>query len=123
MKAIKESLAVSGIDLTAYSEGEMKKVRGVKYERDLNARKACIVHFDCKCFVCGMDFEKVYGELGKGFIEVHHIVPISERGGQYLLNPVNDLRPLCSNCHSMIHRSKKTIDIEELKLIMDRIHG
>ena len=51
-----------------------------------------------------MSFEEVYGEIGKHFIEVHHLIPISERGGDYVVDPVNDLIPICSNCHSMVHR-------------------
>ena len=91
-------------------EGLEYEVRGIRYERDRNARTQCIDYYKsldpenkCRCQVCKMCFEEVYGEIGKDFIEVHHLVPISERGGDYIVNPVRDLVPLCSNCHSMIH--------------------
>ena len=61
-----------------YIEGSTKKVLVNNYERNSEARKKCIDHFGSKCFVCNFDFEKVYGELGKGFIHIHHIIPLSE---------------------------------------------
>ena len=64
-----------------------------------------------------MSFEEVYGEVGRGFIEVHHIVPISERGGDYIVDPIRDLIPLCSNCHAMIHRLG--ITLEKLEVLIN----
>lgn len=104
-----------------FLEGTDAEKRGIRYERDANARKKCIDHYGCKCAVCGMDFEKTYGELGKGFIEVHHIIPISQRGGEYEVNPIKDLVPLCSNCHSMIHRTKgEPLSIENLRSLFKK---
>jgi predicted restriction endonuclease len=112
---------LSDIDETSiFNEGKKYEPNGIRYERDVRARQVCIDHYGCKCFVCGMDFEANYGELGHGFIEIHHIIPISERGGQYVVNPITDLRPLCSNCHSMIHRSKVVLTIEEMKQIINK---
>lgn len=55
------------------------------------------------CTVCDFDFEATYGQLGIGFIEAHHIVPVSElKDGQ--VTRISDLAPLCANCHRMIHR-------------------
>lgn len=103
------------------SEGEEEEIKGIRYERNSVARKKCVGHYGCKCTVCGMDFEKTYGELGKGFIEVHHIIPISQRGSEYEVNPIKDLVPLCSNCHSMIHRTKgEPLSIEELRLLFKK---
>jgi len=111
-------------DLHSFTEGTEKDYSGVKYERDSEARKACIKHYDCKCVVCGIDFEKEYGELGKGFIEVHHIVPISQRGGEYVVDPIKDLRPLCPNCHSMIHRKRDNVlSVEKLKHLFEQKHN
>ena len=98
-----------------YKEGRISYVHAVGYERNQDARKACIAHYGCKCAICGFDFEKVYGEeIGKDFIEVHHIVPIHERKGEYKVDPIRDLRPLCSNCHSMIHRRNPVYAPEEI---------
>ena len=103
-------------------EGREFEVRGIRYERDRNARNQCIDYYKsldhgvCRCQVCKMNFEEVYGEIGKGFIEVHHLVPISERGGDYVVNPVKDLIPLCPNCHAMVHLGlERGISLDELK--------
>lgn len=63
-------------------------------------------HYGYKCAICGFDFESQYGEVGKEFIEVHHIVPISSTAGEHDVDPINDLIPVCSNCHSILHRRR-----------------
>lgn len=98
-----------------YSEGKEYYSHAVGYERNSDARKLCIEHYGYKCAVCGFDFEETYGEAGRGYIEVHHIVPVSMRGGSYLVDPIRDLRPLCSNCHSIIHKGNPVFSIEELR--------
>ena len=85
------------------------------YERNSKARKDCLDYWGTNCFICNFDFESRYGKLGKGFIHVHHVVPISQIGITYKINPVKDLRPVCPNCHAMLHRSKIGVTIEELK--------
>jgi predicted HNH restriction endonuclease len=57
----------------------------------------------CEVPGCGFDFEKAYGELGRGFAEVHHLRPLAHRSGPELTR-LSDLAVVCSNCHSMIHR-------------------
>lgn len=65
---------------------------------------------------CGFDFEAVYGEAGKDFIEVHHIKPLSDVGEDVEVDPEKDLVCVCSNCHRIIHRKKDGIcTIEEVK--------
>lgn len=97
-------------------EGAKKEVFVNSYERSREARKLCIEAHGCKCAACGMDFEKVYGEIGRGFIHVHHIVPISSIGKEYVLDPVKDLIPVCPNCHAMLHRKNPPYKIEELDI-------
>jgi len=68
------------------------------------------------CAVCGIDFAKEYGPEFAGKIEVHHIVPISEIGETYVIDPVKDLVPVCPNCHTALHSKKDGVySIEELK--------
>jgi 5-methylcytosine-specific restriction protein A len=74
-----------------------------RYERDPEARRACIAHYGTSCAACGFSFEIVYGEAGRDFIDVHHTVPVSMLDSNYLLDPVTDLVPLCANCHAMAH--------------------
>lgn len=101
-------------------EGLRKPVFVNVYERSAEARKKCIQHKGCVCAVCGFDFEKVYGELGKGFIHIHHKTPISSIGKNYVINYETDLVPVCPNCHAMLHRGKNgtVLSVEELKEIM-----
>ena len=105
-------------ELSKYIEGKSKKVSINKYERDRKARIICIKHYGCKCVVCGFSFEVVYGGVGKDFIHVHHLVPISTIGEEYHLDPVNDLRPVCPNCHAMLHKSDPPFSIEELSSLI-----
>lgn len=98
-------------------EGQELSVELTKYERNAEARKKCIAHYGAICHVCEMDFGKTWGVLGLGFIHVHHIVPISQQGGEYKTDPVNDLIPLCPNCHAMAHRRNPPLSIAELKKI------
>ena len=91
-----------------------------QYERNPEAREKCIARHGCKCMVCGMDFEKQYGEIGKGFIHVHHIIPISSIGKEYEIDPEKELVPVCPNCHAMLHKGKdgRVLTVEELRVII-----
>ena len=104
-------------DISTLPEGAVMQVTINKYERNRSARERCIAAKGCKCTVCGIDFGQVYGEVGQGFIHVHHIVPLASIGKSYQLNPEKDLVPVCPNCHAMLHRpiNGKTLSIEELR--------
>jgi 5-methylcytosine-specific restriction protein A len=103
-----------------YTEGTPNQVLVTKYERNPYARKTCIDHYGLTCYVCGFDFESKYGDLGKGFIHVHHLKQVAEIGKEYKIDPVKDLRPVCPNCHAMIHKRKEPYTIEELKEKMNK---
>ena len=94
-------------------EGAKHEATVTRYERDRSNRRECIAHYGYVCQVCGLNFEKAYGELGKSFIEVHHLHPVSQ--GERQVNPIEDLIPLCSNCHSMIHRQEDVSDWKGLR--------
>ena len=102
-------------DDEALYEGSLIKVMANKYERNRDARKKCIEIKGAKCAVCGFDFVEMYGEVGKGFIHVHHVVPISSIGKTYKLDIIKDLVPVCPNCHYMLHRKNPPYEIVELK--------
>ena len=103
-------------------EGAVIYYSGKKYERDAFNRKRAIDIHGLSCKVCGFNFFDFYGELGEGFIEVHHIQTLNSlKGKEHIINPTTDLIPLCSNCHRMIHRTwKKAITIDQLKDIVER---
>lgn len=100
-------------------EGGSREITVNAYERDPKARTECLKIHGCVCKVCSFSFEKMYGELGKDYIHVHHIVPLFLRQGQYQVDPKTDLIPVCPNCHAMLHRSNPPITPGELREIYD----
>ncbi|MDE8032399.1 HNH endonuclease [Erysipelothrix rhusiopathiae] len=88
-------------------EGSQKKVFVNKYERNPEARKLCLENYGYTCQMCKLSMDETYGEYGKNFIHVHHRKPISEIGTEYKVNPIDDLIPLCPNCHEIIHRIQR----------------
>lgn len=103
-----------------YREGAVQQVLVNAYERDRAARQACIAHFGSACVVCDLRFEERYGALGTGFIHVHHVIPLSALGANYRLNPIDDLRPVCPNCHAMLHRLRPPLSIDALRAAMQQ---
>lgn len=101
-----------------FREGLPSQVTQTVYERNPYARRACIDKYGHNCKVCNFNFEKAFGELGKDFIHVHHLKPISEIGKEYEVDPVKDLRPVCPNCHAMLHKKHGGITIEFLKSLL-----
>ena len=106
-----------------YREGTVQEVSQNKYERNRDARRRCIEHYGCRCSVCGFDFGEVYGEIGSGFIHVHHLKPLSEIREEYVIDPIADMRPVCPNCHAMIHTGPEILTIESLKALIRRNGG
>ena len=99
-------------------EGAKKTVIVNAYERNGKAREICIEHYGTKCSVCDFDFESKYGEIGLGYIHVHHLTKLSSIGRRYELDPIRDLRPVCPNCHSMLHKRDDPFSIEELRKML-----
>lgn len=102
----------------AFPEGARSEVIVNSYERDPQARAACIQHYGAACYVCGFDFEAKYGELGGGFIQVHHLTPFSTASAKRETDPITDLRPVCPNCHAMLHKRNPPIPVADLKKIV-----
>lgn len=106
-------------------EGAKKKVYVNKYERNLKERQKCIEAYGSKysCEICGFNFIDMYGEIGKEFIHVHHIVSLSELQKNYKVRGAKDLIPVCPNCHAMLHRKtqdERCFTLEELKKIIQK---
>ena len=102
-------------DTATLHEGARRQIAVNTYERDPEARRRCIAHYGTNCFICGFNFADAYGEAGEGFIHVHHLTPLSQIGEEYEIDPVRDLRPVCPNCHAVIHRCSPAYSIEEVK--------
>lgn len=99
----------------SYVEGAKKQIIVNSYERDRQAHNKAIEIHGLDCFVCTMNFESTYGEIGIGFIHVHHVVPLNTIDKSYQVDPEKDLVPVCPNCHAMLHRSNNPPTIEQLK--------
>ena len=104
-------------------EGACVRVEINRYERSRINRAACIEIHGESCLVCGFNFGREYGEAGRGFINVHHVVPVSRLGPGYRINPVTDLVPLCPNCHAMAHRFDPPASVNTLRALLRRTTG
>lgn len=102
----------------SYTEGATMQITQTRYERNPYARKVCLEHYGYSCSVCGFNFENRYGMLGSNFIHVHHLSMISSAKKSYEVNPKNDMRPVCPNCHAMLHKENPPLTIENLKSIL-----
>lgn len=104
-------------------EGKKIEIYTYKYERNPKLRAEAIRLHGFTCRACGFNFEEHYGNLGKEYIEIHHVQPLYSFNEEKEIDPSKDLVPLCSNCHRMIHRKKDSIlSIEELKNILNAAH-
>ncbi|RZI60538.1 MAG: hypothetical protein EOP14_00805 [Pseudomonas sp.] len=101
-------------------EGEWHQVIVTQHERSRSNRKACLDHYGPVCQACGMSFGDVYGALGIDFIHVHHEVPLHTLGGAKTVDPVMDMKPLCPNCHAMVHRNEPPMPITQLRHLLIR---
>lgn len=99
---------------SSLSEGTKTKVYVNKFERNQKARKLCLEHYGYNCQTCSFNFEKTYGEIGKDSMHVHHIIPISKIRINYQVHPINDLIPVCPNCHLILHK-KNAPTIKQLR--------
>jgi len=101
-------------DDASHPEGAVRQVLVNVYERNPVARAKCIEHFGAECAVCGINFGRAYGLIAEGFIHVHHLRPLSTIRGEYVVDPVKDLRPVCPNCHAVLHLLDDPSRVEEL---------
>ena len=116
-----------GVELDSFESLEEGKP-GLKYttvyERNPKLRAQAIALHGTTCKGCTFNFERAYGELGKGFIHIHHIKPLGIMAQEHKVNPETDLVPLCANCHAMVHREKsRTLTVEELKHMVEAAIG
>jgi HNH endonuclease/EVE domain len=109
--------------ITGY-EGGKKLILVNHYERDPALRAEAIRIHGTTCKTCGFDFARVYGSHGDGYIEVHHLRPISSLAEKTPVNPKEDMTVLCSNCHRMIHhRIDNILTLEQLIALIQNRSG
>ena len=102
------------VDENALVEGARKTVMVNAHERNPEARRQCLAEHGYKCRVCKVLFEEIYGDLGKEFIHVHHLLPVASVGREYTVDPIHHLCPVCPNCHAMMHREEPPLTPDEL---------
>ena len=110
------------------SEGELTQKDTPTRRRSALLRRAAIEHYtqpdgSLPCAACGFDFRARYGALGEGYIQIHHETPLfqyeDEGAEAFLHQAVRQVKPLCANCHSMIHRDRKhPLTVEALKALL-----
>ena len=124
------TLVLSLLAVETASTGELDAIQGLpegarirvevnRYERSPVNRAACIQYYGATCLACGFDFKAFYGELGEGYIHVHHKTPVSQMNDSYFVNPVTDLVPVCANCHAMVHRHDPPMPVEDLRSLVN----
>lgn len=115
---LEEQVEPESEEIEGLPEGSKTKIEVNKYERSKINRQACINYHGYSCKICEFNFEEMYGETGKNYIHVHHIVPVSMMSENYIVNPIKDLLPVCPNCHAMIHRSNPPLSVNKLQNII-----
>lgn len=101
-------------------EGATRQITVNAFERNRRGRQVCLEHWGMACVICDIDFGASFGQEFLGLIHVHHIVPLSSIRKEYALDPVQDLRPVCPNCHAMLHRVSPPLSIEALQEVVKR---
>lgn len=105
-------------------EGKTQEVTHLHHERNHKIikeikKEALEKNKKLNCEICGFSFLDTYGILGVNFIEAHHKKPIAERQNPEKTRK-EDIILVCSNCHRMLHRKKETLEINDLKKIIDK---
>ncbi len=108
---------------STYSEGSVQRILVNSYERDPQAREECIRHYGTTCVLCHCDLVATYGELMQGFIHIHHVRPLSCVGRGYRVDPIQDLRPVCPNCHAVVHRRDPPYSLDEVRQFLKSHKG
>lgn len=101
-----------------FKEGATHKVSLNAYERSPAARQACIDHYGYDCAVCERSMADLYGKVAEGVIHVHHLKDLATIGEEYQVDPIDDLRPVCPNCHAVLHTDIPAMSISDLRKIL-----
>lgn len=101
-----------------FAEGERQKRETNFFNRNPQLRREAIRRHGPICIACKFNFEKRYGEAGKGYIEIHHLNPLAERfdatSGKPIRTKAEDVVPLCANCHRVVHRTRPCMTLDAL---------
>jgi len=106
---------------TGLLEGAARTVLVNAYERSQEARRLCIAAHGTNCAACGMNFGAVYGPSAEGYIHVHHLKMLSEVRESHAVDPVVDMRPVCPNCHAVIHLDGECRTINDVRRLLGKL--
>ena len=95
-------------------EGAVRSIRVNHHERNPRNRARAIERHGVRCFGCDREMAELYGAFAAGYIHIHHTKPISQSGGPTVPN-IDDLIPLCPNCHAVVHLEDPPLTINRLK--------
>ena len=112
------NISVVGETTFGRPEGTEYTVISKRYERNPINRELCLQKKGYSCLICGFNFREKYGSIGKKFIEVHHVTPVSTYEPGYVLNIDEDLIPVCPNCHRMLHTQTPPLKPESLRDVL-----
>lgn len=101
-------------------EGRVSYRWSRQYERSAANRALAIALHGRTCKVCRLNFDDLYGSIAAGYVEIHHLLPVSSMGGPATVDPRTDLVPLCANCHRMAHRKWPPYTPAELSACISR---
>lgn len=114
--AVAHSTDEDSYDENAFQEeGSNTLLISRRYERSRLNRAIAMKLHGRTCRVCGFSFADTYGELASGYIEIHHLDPVSTMGGPRIVDPRVDLAPFCANCHRMAHKRWPPFSPDELR--------
>jgi 5-methylcytosine-specific restriction protein A len=100
-------------------EGAVKRIAVNAYERNSAARDKCILHYGCRCAACGLSLAEKYGEAAQGLIHVHHLRQLADVNAEYVVDPIQDLRPVCPTCHAVIHSRTPPFTVQEITAMIE----
>lgn len=104
--------------LKQFAEGGVKEITSELQQRNPKLRAQAIAVYGETCRACGFNFEKHYGDIAAGYIEVHHLKPLSERKSKRNVT-IEDVDVVCANCHRVLHRNgRKPISLDALRKVI-----
>jgi len=107
----------------ALTEGAFREILVNAYERNPVAKARCLEFYGHDCAICGVNFRKRYGQAAEGLIHVHHLRQLCDIGQEYEVDPIQDLRPVCPNCHAVIHLADPPYTIEQVQALLAESRG
>jgi len=111
-------MVASCLDAEQLTEGKPIAIISKRYERSPAVRAKAIALHGLSCCVCDFNFESSYGNIGGGFIHIHHIERVAD-AGERAVNIATDVVPVCPNCHAMLHRQTPPLQPSDLRDILN----